>query len=146
MSSIKETVGYGAFSVLLAKKLEQREEHKASVGAWKYTKMYNKKFYHIHWFAIMPQSLIDVVRIIDMKGAKYDGKAIGEYHLLARPRGIGKGRMLGGADLFYDGLKIALSRLHEEEREYCNDYFFLKFLGTKDKTNAWLKKVRFGGV
>ena len=139
---IRDEVGRGEFSLLLAKKLSQREEHLASLGAIVFTKMWNKKFCHIHWFPTIPTSLMQVVRVIDMKGGKFnvDGDVTGEYHLLVRPRGTSHGRMLHGTDLFYNGYRIKIVRNLKEDKECCNNIWFLRLLRTEKNTNEKLKK------
>jgi len=154
MIPLSEELGRGQYSVLLAKKLPQRVEHMASLS-WKYTKMHDKKFYHIHWFPMIPVSLREIIRMIDLKGMKYDGLVEGEYHLLVRPRGEGHGKMLGGADLYYNRYKVRVSRQHEGEKwvsdesgmlmvldkKYCNSYWFLRLISRASvlRTNMWLK-------
>jgi len=139
---LREELGRGRYGIILVKKFPQREEHIASLS-WKYTKMNPQIFKFIHYFETIPQSLTEIVRIIDLKGAKYDGKVEGEYSLVLRPRGEGHGNYMGGCDLYYNRFKIRISRRHDEDKSYCNDSYFLALLSTKDRTNMWLKN-RFG--
>jgi len=141
--SLKEEIGRGKFGILICKKLPQRPEHIGALSR-KYTKMDLTTKNHIHYFPTIPESLIDVVRIIDMKGAKYDGKVEGEYALTVRPHGMGSGVFIGGCDIFYNKFRINLSRSHEEEKDYCNDFWFLRLLATKNHTNLWLKNRLVG--
>ena len=139
---LTEELGRGRYGVLLCKKFPQRPEHVATYSRI-FTKMYPKIHKHIHFFKAIPSSLFEVVRIIDLKGGKYDGTSYGEYALTVRPRGAGagRGRFVGGCDLFYNGIKVVIGRTHGEEKVYCNDYWFLKLISLQERhrVNFWLK-------